>query len=374
MAAAEPEVFRKQAAEFCARELLPRQAEFRANGEVDVGLWRAAGEAGLLSAAVPECHGGGGGTLAHEAVLLEEQAAVGDTAWGIGAHLTVVHCVLTSGTEEQRERWLPRLLSGELIGAVAITEPDAGSDLQAVRTTALASGSGYLLSGRKAFVSNGGQANLVLVFARTGFDQRDPAFSLFALEADELEGFVRGPRLGKIGRQGQDTAGLVFDEIGVTASALVGGIAGRGLGQLLPLVSRERLMLAVTAVATMETVLGQTVRYARERKVFGKSLKRFQNTDFVLAECAAETAASRALIDRALDRYLTGDLDAAGVATAKYWCTNAVCRVTDACLQLFGGYGYLESTPAGLAWADARAGRIFGGTDEIMRSIIARSL
>lgn len=374
MAAAEPAVFRKQAQDFCVRELLPHQAAWRETGEVDVGLWRAAGEAGLLSVAVPERLGGGGGTFEHEAVLLEEQAAAGDTAWGIGAHLVVVQCVLTCATEEQRARWLPGLLSGELIGAVAITEPDAGSDLQAVRTTALPSGSGYLLSGHKAFVSNGGQANLVLVFARTGFDQRDPAFSLFALETGELEGFFRGPRPGKIGRRGQDTASLVFDEAAVLPSALVGGVPGRGLGQLLPLVSRERLMLAVSAVATMESVLLQTVQYTRERKVFGKFLKKFQNTEFVLAECAAETAAGRALLDRSVNRYLSGELDVSGAAIAKLWCTNAACRVTDACLQLFGGYGYLDSTPSGVAWADARAGRIFGGTDEMMKSIIARAM
>ncbi|MFC0432512.1 acyl-CoA dehydrogenase family protein [Kutzneria buriramensis] len=362
---------RELARSFCERELAPHQLRWADEHRVDRGLWTTAGEIGLLGMGIPERYGGGGGTFAHEAVLVEEQARVGDTAWGLSAHLVAAQYLVTAGTEEQKRAWLPRLASGELVAAIAITEPGAGSDLGGIASRAVREGAQYRLAGSKTFVTNGLHAGLVLLLVLAGPD-RQP--SLLVLETDRTPGFRRGPALDKVGMRGQDTAELFLDGAVVPAGNLLGGREGLAMAQLAPMMNRERLFIAVAAVAAMEAALAQTVDYTRHRTAFGRKLIRFQNTRFTLAECAAEAAASRALLDRSVQRYLAGELDTAGAATVKLWTTERLCRVVDACMQLFGGYGYTTEYPIARAWADARVRRIFGGTSEIMKHIIAGGL
>lgn len=366
---------RDLARDFFTGEVLPHQLRWRAERQVDRALWTEAGRRGLLGLSVPKEYGGAGGTLAHDAVLAEEQARVGDTSWGLSAHGIVTQYVLLHGTEEQKRRWLPRLVTGALVGALAVTEPGAGSDLQAITTRACRDGEDYLLKGTKTFVTNGGQANLVITFVVTSPpEERQRRMSLVVVETDGLAGCHRGPVLDKIGRHGQDTGEFTFDDTRVPADNVLGGAEGRGLRQLLPLVSRERLLLAVTSVAAMEAAIEETVRHCRQRTAFGRRLMKFQNTQFVLADCATAAAASRALVDGCVERALAGELSMTDAAMAKLHASETLCEVVDRCLQLFGGYGYLAGQPVARAWADARVSRIFGGTSEIMKEIIAASL
>ncbi|MBA8923200.1 acyl-CoA dehydrogenase [Kutzneria viridogrisea] len=366
---------RELAKSFWAKEVTPHQPRWRAAHQVDRELWTTAGGAGLLCVGVPEPYGGGGGSFAHEVVLAEEQARAGDTSWGRTAHDIVARYLLLHGTERQKTRWLPRMAAGELVGALAITEPDAGSDVQAITTRARRVAGGYLLHGAKTFVTNGIHSGLVLVLAKVADpERRTPPLSLFVLETAGLPGLHRGPALEKIGLHGQDTAELFLDGVELTAEHLLGEVEGRGLAQLLPLISRERLLIAVTSVAVMETALAETVRYCKQRRAFSRPLMRFQNTQFVLAGAAAQVAASRALLDSTVAAELVRGASMAEVALAKLWCTERLGEVLDSCLQLFGGYGYMSEYPVARAWADARVARIFGGTNEIMREIVAASL
>ena len=362
---------RELARSFCERELVPNQQRWAHEHRVDRGLWPTAGEIGLLGMGIPEQYGGGGGTFAHEAVLVEEQARAGDTAWGLSAHLVATQYLLTSGTEEQKREWLPRLASGELVGAIAITEPGAGSDLGGMTSRAVREGTEYLLSGSKTFVTNGLHTGLVLLLVLAGPDRLP---SLLVLETDRTPGFRRGSALDKVGMRGQDTAELFLDGARVPVRNLLGGREGLAMRQLAPMMTRERLFIAVAAVSAMEAAVAATVDYTRQRAAFGRKLIRFQNTRFTLADCATEAAASRALLDRSVQRYLVGELDTAGAAMVKLWTTERLCRVVDECVQLFGGYGYTTEYPIARAWADARVRRIFGGTSEIMKHIIAGSL
>jgi acyl-CoA dehydrogenase len=367
--------FRDLVRTFFAREVAPHQERFAEQQHVDRELWRKAGEVGLHCVSIPETYGGGGGTFAHEAVLLEEQARAGDSAFGIGVHSGIVaHYLFAYGTEEQRHRWLPRLASGELVGAIAMTEPGAGSDLQGVTTRAVRDGDEYVINGAKTFITNGGQAGLVIVVAKTDPAEGAKGLSLLVVETEGAEGFRRGRVLNKVGLHGQDTAELFFDDVRVPATNLLGGAEGQGFVQLMQQLPQERLIIAVGSIAGIERAVEVTVEYVKQRKAFGRELFGFQNTRFVLAECATEAAVTRSFVDDCVRRHLAGELDVTTAAMAKWWSTDRLCRVVDDCVQLFGGYGYMTEYPIARAWADARVQRIYGGTNEIMKELIARSL
>ncbi|MEV4809825.1 acyl-CoA dehydrogenase family protein [Micromonospora avicenniae] len=361
---------------FFTREVLPHTERLTAQGHPDREHYRRAGELGLLGLSVPEQYGGGGGDFTHEAVLLHEQAYAGEASLGLAVHSGIVTGYLVAyGSEEQKRRWLPGLCSGELVGAIAMTEPDGGSDLQALRTRAVRDGDDYLVTGAKTFISNGGLADLVVVAAKTDPEQRAAGISLLVCEVGgDPEGFRRGRLLSKIGLKANDTAELFFDGLRVPAANLLGGAEGLGFGQLMQQLPQERLVIGVGAVAAMERAVELTVAYAKERTAFGKPLLGHQNTRMVLAECATRTRASRVFLDDCISRHARGELDVATAAMAKYWLTDGQCEVVDRCLQLFGGYGYTTEYPIARMYADARAQKIYGGTNEIMKELIARAL
>lgn len=367
--------FRELAHAFCQKELAPNHERWSAAKQVDRELWRKAGEVGLLCLSIPEEYGGGGGTFAHETVLLEEQARAGDDAWGHVVHSGIVaHYVNSCGTEEQKKRWLPKLASGELVGAIAMTEPGTGSDLQNVKTKAIRDGDHYLLNGAKTFITNGSQAELIIVVAKTDPGEAAKGVSLLVLETEGAEGFRRGRVLDKVGMHGQDTAELFFDDVRVPVANLLGGEEGLGFVQLMRQLPQERLLIAVSAVAAMEIAVELTIRYTKERTAFGREIFKFQNTRFKLAEAATEVAVCKAFLDQCIERHLKGELDVNGAAMVKWWTTDRLSRVADECLQLFGGYGFMAEYPISQLWAGARVQRIFGGTNEIMKEIISRSL
>ncbi|AXB43881.1 acyl-CoA dehydrogenase family protein [Amycolatopsis albispora] len=367
------EDFRDLARTFCQKELVPNQERWMAEKKVDRELWTKAGEVGLLALSIPEEYGGGGGTFAHEAVLYEEQARCGDGAWGVTVHNGIVaHYLLHYATEERKREWLPKFASGEFVGAVAMTEPGTGSDLQNIKTRAVRDGDEYVLNGAKTFITNGYHADLVVVACKTDPDAGAQGVSLIAVETD-TPGFRRGRVLDKVGLKGQDTAELFFDDVRVPAANLLGE-EGQGFIQLMQQLPQERLIIAVTAVAGMEAAIDQTIAYTKDRTAFGRPIFNFQNTKFKLAEAATEAAVARAFLDQCIERHLKGELDVQGAAMAKLWTTERINRVVDDCLQLFGGYGYMTEYPIARAWADIRISRIFGGTSEIMKEIISRTL
>ncbi len=370
----ELEDLRDLARTFCQKELVPNQERWAAEKKVDRELWTKAGEVGLLALSIPEEYGGGGGTFAHEAVLYEEQARSGDSAWGVTVHNGIVaHYILEYGGEEQKKAWLPKFASGEMVGAVAMTEPGTGSDLQSIKTRAVRDGDHYVINGAKTFITNGFHADLVVVAVKTDPDAGAQGVSLIAVETD-TPGFSRGRVLDKIGLKGQDTAELSFDDVRVPAANLLGEQEGLGFIQLMQQLPQERLIIAVTAVAGMEAAIDQTIAYTKDRQAFGRPIYNFQNTKFKLAEAATEAAVSRAYLDQCIERHLRKELDVQGAAMAKLWTTERVNKVVDDCLQLFGGYGYMSEYPIARAWADIRISRIFGGTSEIMKEIISRTL
>ncbi|MFI9451199.1 acyl-CoA dehydrogenase [Amycolatopsis sp. WAC 01375] len=370
----ELEDLRDLARTFCQKELVPNQERWAAEKKVDRELWTKAGEVGLLALSIPEEYGGGGGTFAHEAVLYEEQARSGDSAWGVTVHNGIVaHYILEYAGEEQKKAWLPKFASGEMVGAVAMTEPGTGSDLQNIKTRAVRDGDHYVINGAKTFITNGFHADLVVVAVKTDPDAGAQGVSLIAVETD-TPGFSRGRVLDKIGLKGQDTAELNFDDVRVPAANLLGGQEGLGFIQLMQQLPQERLIIAVTAVAGMEAAIDQTIAYTKDRQAFGRPVYNFQNTKFKLAEAATEAAVSRAFLDQCIERHLRKELDVQGAAMAKLWTTERVNKVVDDCLQLFGGYGYMTEYPIARAWADIRISRIFGGTSEIMKEIISRTL
>lgn len=366
-----------QVARFIQRELVPRADAWAASGSVDAESWRKAAEAGLLCVGIPEVYGGGGGTHAHEAVIVQEVSRAGlGGSFGVANMVSssiVGHYILAYGTEAQRQRWLPAMARGEMIAAIAMTEPSTGSDLQAVRTTGRRVAGGFRLNGQKTFISNGQTANLIAVVARTENAPGGQALSILMLETLGAEGFSRGRRLEKIGMPAQDTSELAFDDVFVPEGHLL-GIAGRGFQQLMHQLAWERLAIALDAVATIERAVDLTVAYTKERCAFGKPLFDQQNTQFVLADCKAQAIAARCFVDTLMVHLLADHLDAATAAAAKLWATETLSRVADACVQLFGGYGYMTEYPIARLFADSRALRIYGGANEIMKLIVARSL
>jgi acyl-CoA dehydrogenase len=368
-------MFKESVRRFAEREIAPNAARWRKEGVVDHELWRKAGEAGLLLCGIPEEYGGGGGTFRHEAIIIDELARINFIDFGSSLHSAIVApYILHYGTEEQKRRWLPKLATGELVGAIAMTEPGAGSDLQGIRTRAMPDGNGYVLSGQKVFITNGQTANLIIVVAKTDPEAGGRGISLICLETDGVEGFGRGRNLEKIGFHAQDTSELFFDEIRLPADNLLGTEAGRGFLQLKEQLAQERLIVAIQAVGAMEAAIAATVEYTKDRKAFGKSVFDFQNTRFKLAEAATEARIARVYTDFCIEELVAGRLDAVAGAMAKWWTTQKQCEVVDECLQLFGGYGYMAEYPIATMWTDARVQKIYGGTNEIMKEIIARSL
>jgi acyl-CoA dehydrogenase len=369
------DLLRQLARTFLEKEATPNQERWAAQKHVDREFWNKAGEVGLLCLSIPEEYGGGGGTFAHEAVLLEEQARAGDSSWGNSVHSGIVaHYLLAYGSEEQKQRWLPQLASGRMVGAIAMSEPGAGSDLQGVKTKAIRDGDHYVVNGSKTFITNGSQTDLVIVVAKTNPAEGAAGISLIVVETADAPGFRRGRVLDKVGLKGQDTAELFFDDVRVPVANLLGPAEGQGFIQLMQQLPQERLIIAVASVAGIEAAVDLTLEYVKERTAFGRELIKFQNTKFTLAECATEAAVTRAFVDDCVEQHLAGELDVPTAAMAKWWSTERLCRVVDECVQLFGGYGYMTEYPIARAWADARVQKIYGGTNEIMKEIIARSL
>ena len=370
----ELESFRGTVRRFVTDELAPREPAWQAAHRVDADSWREVGAMGLLLCDVPEIHGGSGGTFAHDCVVFEELAYAGVMSFGKHVHNICAHYVLAYGTDEQKRRLLPRLASGDLVGAIAMSEPAAGSDLQGIRTRAVRRGDAWVLDGSKTFISNGQVANLICVVARTDPAAGARGISLFMVETDDLEGFRRGRTLDKIGQPGQDTSELFFDECALPAGSLLGADEGAGFVQLMEQLPYERTLIALSAVAVIERALRITTEYTRERKAFGKALIDMQNTRFKLAEAKTIAHVGRVFIDSCIERYMSGTLDTATASMAKWWLTDRQCEVVDECLQLFGGYGYMREYPIAQMYADARVQRIYGGSNEIMKEIIARTL
>lgn len=367
----EHEAFRQQVRRFIAAEVQPRHREWEQARQVSREIWRKAGELGMLCCTVPQEWGGAGADYLFSMVVLEEQAYAQVPGPGFAIHSEMAVPYLVSfGTEAQKSRWLPRLCSGHAVAGVAMTEPGAGSDLRSIRTTARPDGQDYVLSGQKVFISNGQLGDVFVVAA--GIPGDGGGLSLFLVEADR-PGFTRGKNLDKLGHHAQDTSEIFFNDVRLPAGNLIGE-AGKGLKYLAHGLARERLTICVTCQARAEAVLADTVQYASERELFGNRLSEMQNTRFVLAAVKADLTAGRALVDRLVVDYLAGSLDSATAAAGKLWVTEMLGRTTDACLQLHGGWGYMTEYPVARAYADARVERIAGGTSEVMKEIIARTL
>ena len=346
-----------------------------ANSTVPRELWNKAGEAGLLGLSMPEEDGGFGGDYRHEVVLMRQLGWKGSDHFGISLHNAIVMPYIWHyGTAEQKARWLPRLQTGELVGAIAMTEPGAGSDLQGVKTTAIKQGDHYVLNGSKTFITNGQLANLIIVVAKTDPTQGSKGTSLIVVETDGAEGFERGRNLHKIGMEGNDTSELFFNDVKVPLDNVIGGAEGRGFIQLMQQLPQERLNIAVQGIAAAERGLQETLEYVKGRKAFGKSILEFQNTQFKLAEVKTKLTVARVFVDHCIGLHLKGQLDAVTASMAKYWVTDIQGEVIDEMLQLHGGYGYMNEYPIAQLYKDARVQRIYGGTNEIMKLLIARSL
>lgn len=366
---------RDMAGRFFEDKLLPRYDEFEEAEMVSRDAWEQAGENGLLCAAMPEEFGGAGGSYAHEAAIIEALGHSGVDGFGIALHSAIVApYIYHYGSQEQKERWLPRLASGELIGAIAMTEPAAGSDLQGVKTTAAKSGNQYVINGSKTFITNGQHANLIIVVAKTDPSQGAKGTSLLIVETDEVEGFERGRNLDKIGLKANDTSELFFNEVKVPTANLIGSDEGQGFYQLMQQLPQERLIIANQAISAIERALALTIEYVKERTAFGKRILDFQNTQFVLAQLKAEAVQAKVFTDWCVGRHLDGGLDPATASMAKLLTTDLQCKVMDECLQLFGGYGYMNEYPIARMFRDARVQRIYGGTNEIMKVLISRTL
>jgi alkylation response protein AidB-like acyl-CoA dehydrogenase len=374
---ADHEGFRDAFARFVAQEIAPFHADWEEQGFVDREVWRKAGANGYLCPSMPEEYGGAGADKLYSVVQMEELARGGFSGIGFGLHSEIVApYLLHYGTEEQKQRWLPRLASGEMVGAIAMSEPAAGSDLQGIRSTALRQADGsYLLNGSKTFITNGWHADLVIVVAKTDPNAGAKGTSLLVVERG-MPGFEKGKRLKKLGLKAQDTSELFFDGVRVPAENLLGGPAleNRGFACLMEQLPWERTQIAVTAVEASQSAIDQTVQYVKDRRVFGQPVAAFQNTRYKLAELQTQVQVARVFVDKCLELILRDQLDTATASMAKYWTSDLQCQVMDECVQLHGGYGYMWEVPITRAYADARVQRIYGGTNEIMKEVITRAM
>ncbi|WP_032367872.1 acyl-CoA dehydrogenase family protein [Rhodococcoides fascians] len=366
---------RQLARSFFEKEVAPHREEFAAAGRPSREVYRSAGNHGLLGMSIPQQYGGGGGDFRHEAVMFEEQVRAGDSAMQLGVHSGIVpHYLLAYASEEKKQQWLPKLCSGEWIGAIAMTEPGTGSDLQGITTRAVRDGDEYVVTGGKTFISNGAHCDLIIIAAKTDPAAGARGLSLLVAEvSDDTEGFHRGRVLHKIGQKGQDTAELSFDGLRVPAANLLGE-EGRGFAQLMQQLPQERLICGIAAAAMIEAAVQQTVDYTKTRNAFGKTLFDLQNTKFELAECATIGRVVRTFVDDAVAKHISGSLDVTTAAMVKYWTTDRQFEVVDRCLQLFGGYGYMEEYPIARMFVDGRIARIYAGANEVMKDLISRSL
>jgi acyl-CoA dehydrogenase len=371
----EHEAFRTTVRKFLEKECAPYRAEWQKAGRTPPELWRKAGEAGLLCTKMSPEFGGGGGDIYHCLIIIEEQTRICFNELTFYLHSDIIAPYIELyGTEDQKQRYLPGMAAGEFVAAIAMTEPGAGSDLKAIRTTARTDGNGYVLNGQKVFISNGQIANLICVAAKTDGGAGAKGISLFLVETDKADGFVRGRNLRKIGCKAQDSSELFFDNVRLPPESLLGGVEGQGFPQLMNRLPEERLIMAMSAVANMEEAVKETVSYVTEREAFGQKLRDFQNTRFKLGECKTKAMLGRAFLERSLDSFLEGTFDVTDGAMLKWWTTQRQYEVTDECLQLHGGYGYMMEYDIARRYADGRLGRIAGGTNEIMKDLIGRSL
>ena len=375
---ADHQAFAESFARFLDKEVAPHHAAWEEQGYVDRAVWTKAGENGFLCMALPEEYGGAGADKLYSVAQMEAIARAGFTGIGFGLHSEIVApYLLHYGTEEQKRRYLPQLASGAMVGAIAMSEPAAGSDLQGIKATAVksADGSHYVLNGSKTFITNGWHADLVIVVAKTDPAAGAKGTSLFLVERG-MPGFEKGQRLKKLGMKAQDTSELFFTDVRVPADNLLGGPAmeGRGFLCLMEQLPWERLQIAITAVAAAQAAIDWTVDYVKQRKVFGQPVASYQNTRYTLAELQTEVQVARVFVDKCCELIVASQLDTATASMAKYWTTDLQCKVMDECLQLHGGYGYMWEYPITRAYADARVQRIYGGTNEIMKEVITRAM
>ena len=366
--------FQDATRKFFEAEIKPHCESWRENGIVDRTFWNKAGDVGLLGASAPEIWGGAGGDHGYDVIIAYELARIGEPSWGWSVHNICLHYILAYGSEEQKARWVPKLITGELVPAIAMTEPGTGSDLQAIKATAIKDDGDYLINGSKTFISNGQCADLVIVVAKTDPLARAKGISLIATETDNAPGFRRGRNLAKLGIKGQDTSELFFHDVRVPQRNLLGGQEGQGFVQLMSQLAWERLQIGVLALGAMDAILSDTLTFVQERKAFGRRLMDFQNTRFKLAEAKTKLEVTRSFIHDCVSKLIAGQLDAPTASMAKWWGSQMQCELADECLQLFGGYGYMLEYPITRHFADARAQKIYGGTNEIQKELIARSL
>ena len=367
---------RKHAAEFLAKEATPNQERWAREHQVDREYWNKLGDAGLLGLDLPERFGGAGGDFGFSAIVAEEQTLANDTASGWIVHSPIgAHYINTYGNEEQKQRWLPKIISGESVLAIAMTEPGAGSDLQGIRTTAVRDGSHYVINGSKTFISNGSHCDLLIIVTKTDPAAGAAGTSLIVAETDDnLAGFERGRVLEKIGQHGQDTRELFFSDMRVPVANLLGEKEGLGFYQLMEQLARERLVIAAQAAGMAECAVLEAIRYTKHREAFGRQLIKFQHNRFELAQLKAETLSIKTTVDFCVQQYIDGNNDPAIASMAKLIAADKAVDVVDRCLQFFGGYGYMMEYPIARAYAAARVAKIYGGTSEIMKEIISRSL
>jgi acyl-CoA dehydrogenase len=367
-------ILQDAAKKFFTTEFGPLNEQWIEQGQVDRDAWTKAGAAGLLCAEIPVEYGGGGGSYLHETVITEEQLRAGIIGFGNQVHSQIVApYVLHYGSEAQKQKWLPKLASGEMVGAIAMTEPNTGSDLQSVRSTAIKDGDDYVINGSKTYISNGQNADLIVVVAKTDPSLGAKGISLIVVEADS-EGFRRGRNLKKLGQPSADTSELFFDDCRVPQDNRLGDQEGQGFVQLMQQLPQERLNIAQAAVVETERAIAVTLDFVKQRKAFGQRVLDFQNTKFKLAECKTEALVARTFVDQCVLKHLEGKLDASTASMAKYWCTQKQNEIIDECLQLHGGAGYMDEYPISRMYRDARVQKIYGGTNEIMKELIGRTL
>ena len=370
----EHRMFADMAARVYAQDLAPHIPTWVKQGQVDRGFWEIAGAQGLMGGAVPEAYGGAGGGVGFDAITVYEQAVVGDCGWGYSIQSIVTHYLLAYGSDEQKQRWLPDLVAGRRVAAIAMTEPGCGSDLQAVSTTATKDGNQYRINGAKTFITNGQTADLIVVVAKTDPSAGARGVSLILVETDDAAGFRRGRNLEKLGMKANDTSELFFDDVKVPLTNLLGQEEGQGFYQLMKQLPWERLVIAIAALGAIDFALSETIAYVQGRRAFGKRVMDFQNTRFKLAEMKTKAEVLRAFVNDCIARAEAGTLDAATASMAKYWGSETQNEVMHECLQLFGGYGFMMEYPIARLYTDARVQMIYGGTNEIMKELIARSL
>lgn len=371
-------IMRAAVRKFIEKEFVPHTERWEKQGFVDRDAWLRAGESGLLCASIPEQWGGGGGNFKHEMVLVEELSFANVSGFGNSVHSGIVaHYINSYGTEDQKRKWLPKMATGEIVSAIAMTEPGTGSDLQAVATTAVLDGDHYVLNGQKTFLSNGKTADLICVVAKTDPSEAAKGISLIMVETATVEGdggFSRGRNLEKLGMKAQDTSEIFFSDVKVPAENLLGSTEGKGFVQLMEQLPQERIIIAAGACAAIEKALRLTAEYVKERKAFGKRILDFQNTQFKLAERFTEAKLARVFVDDCAVKLAEGKLDDATASMAKWWTTQKQCEIVDECLQFFGGYGYMMEYPIAKMYADSRIQKIYGGSNEIMKLLIAREI